>query len=90
MTIFYKPRARKYVKGNGFLSFDRKCRKQFLNTGVDVLITTSKTVVHKAVDFLGKKIADAISQSNDDKIVKSETVEEVIIPPEKREEILKE
>ena len=53
-----------------------------MDTGLDGLKTTSKKVVHKAAgatgEFLGKKIAD--------KIVKP--VEEIIIPPEKRGEIL--
>ena len=48
----------------------------------------SKEVVQKAGEYLGNKIADAITKSNDDKIDKHETVEEMIIPPEKREEIL--
>ena len=34
------------------------------------------------------KIADAVTKSNDDNIEKQEPVEEIIIPPEKRDEIL--
>ena len=57
-------------------------------------------VVHKAAEvtgkFLGNKIADTVTKSSDDKIVKqksvidedSRNVEEIITPPEKREEIL--
>ena len=45
-----------------------------------------KKVVHKAGKFLGNKIANAVTKSNDNKIVKQEPVEE--IPPEKRDEIL--
>ena len=52
------------------------------------LITTFKKVVHKAGIFLGNKIADAVTKLNDDKIVKQKPVEEIIIPPEKRDEIL--
>ena len=37
---------------------------------------------------MGNKIADALIKSNDNKIMKQETVEEIVIPPEKREEIL--
>ena len=37
---------------------------------------------------MGNKIADALIKSNDDKIMKQETVEEIVIPPEKREGIL--
>ena len=32
-----------------------------------------------AVEFISNKIADAVNKSNDDKIVKQETVEEMII-----------
>ena len=59
-----------------------------MDTGLDSLITAFKKVVHKAADFLGNKIADAVTKSNDDKIVKQEHVEEIIIPLEKRDEIL--
>ena len=50
-------------------------------------------VVHRAHEFLGNKIADAVTKSNDDKIAKPDknprNVEEIIIPLEKRDEILK-
>ena len=49
-------------------------------------------VVHKIGEFLGNKIADALTKSNDEKIVKPDenprNVEEIIIPLEKTEEIL--
>ena len=79
-----EPRTRKYVKGYGFLSLARKYRKQLLDTGLDA----SKKVVHKAGDFLGNKIADTVTNSKDDNIDKQEHVEEIISPPEKRNEIL--
>ena len=78
------PRTRKYVKGYGFLSFARKYKKQLLDKGLDA----SEKVVHKANEFIGKKFADAVTKSNDYNIEKQESVEEIIIPPEKREEIL--
>ena len=43
-------------------------------------------IVHKAGDFLGNNIADAVTKADNDKIVKP--VEKIIIPPEKREETL--
>ena len=51
-----------------------------------------KKVVHKAGELIGNKIADTITMLNDDKlndnnIEKPEPVEEIIIPPEKRDEI---
>ena len=66
MTRFFiESKARKYVKGYGFLSFSRnlynKYRKQLLDTGIN----TSKKVIHKAAEatgeFLRNKIADAVS-----------------------------
>ena len=66
----------------------RKYKKELLDTGPDSLKTTSKKVVHKAGKFLGNQIADVVTKSNDDKIVKQEPVEEIIIPLEKRDEIL--
>ena len=92
MTQYYiGPRTRKYVKGYGFLSFATKyIKKQLLDKGLDALKTAYKKVVHKTGEFLGNKIIDAVAKSNDDKIVKEEPVEEIIIPPEKREEILNE
>ena len=83
-----EPRTRKYVKGYGFLSFARKYKKQLLGRELDYLKTTSKKVVHKTGEFLGKKIADAVTKSSNNKIVKQEP--EIIIPPEKRDEILNE
>ena len=52
------------------------------------LKTTFKNVIHIAGEFLGNKIADAVFMSNENKIVKQEPVEEIIVPPEERDEIL--
>ena len=59
-----------------------------MDTGLDVVKTASKKLVHKADEFLGNKIADAVTKSNNDNIEKQEPVEEIIIPPEKKDEIL--
>ena len=83
-----KPRTRNYVNRYGLLSFIRKHKKQLLDTGTNSLKTASKKVVHKAGGFLGNKIADEVTKSNDDKIDKKEPVEEIIVPPEKGDEIL--
>ena len=56
----------------------------------------SKKVTHKAGEYLGNKIADALlskalamqNKSNDDKIEKQDPVEEITIPPENRKDIL--
>ena len=55
-----------------------------------------KKVTHKAGEYLGNKIADALlskvlamqTKSNDDKIEKQDPVEEITIPPENRKDIL--
>ena len=67
-----EPRTREYVKEYGFLSFARKYEKQLLDTGADSLKTASKKVLHKTGEFLGKKTAEAVTKSNDNKIVKPE------------------
>ena len=59
-----------------------------MDIGLDSLKTAPKKVVHKAGEVLGNKVADAVTKSNDDKIVKQEPVKEIIIPLEKRDEIL--
>ena len=78
----------KYVKGYGFASFARKYRKRSLDTGINA----SKKIVHKVGEFLRNKITDAVTKSNDKKIVKSDenprNIEEIIIPLEERDEIL--
>ena len=93
-----EPRTRKYIKGYGFLSFARKYNKTIMDTGIDTVKTSPRKIVHKAGESLGNKTADAVlpkiltsqTKSNDDNIEKQEPVEEIIIPLEKREEILNE
>ena len=41
------------------LSFARKYEKQLMDTGLDA----SKKVIHKAGEYLGNKIADAVTKS---------------------------
>ena len=69
-------------------------------TGFDALKTVIKKVSHKAAktigEFIGNKIADALAKLYENEIVKpkampegnSKVVEEIIIPPRKREELL--
>ena len=63
---------------------------QLLDTVLDSSKTDSKKVLHKTGQVLGIKIAHAVAKSYDEKIVKTKPVEEIIIPPEKREKILNE
>ena len=81
-----KPRTRKYIKGYRFLSFSTKYKKQLLDKGLNSLKNYSKKEVHKTGDFKEKN--DTVSESNDHKVMKQDPIEEVVIPPEKREEIL--
>ena len=41
-----------------------------MHVGPDALKTASKKLVHKTCEFLGNKIADAVTKSDDHKIVK--------------------
>ena len=68
-----------------FYHLAENMKKQLLNTGLDSLKTASNKVVRKEGKFLGNKIADALTKSNDHKIVKQETVEEIIILPEMKQ-----
>ena len=56
------------------------------------ILNASKKVVHKVGEFLGNKTPDAVTKLSDNKVVKpdenSRNFEEIIIPPEKREQIL--
>ena len=79
-----EPTTRKFVKEYGFLSFARKHKNQLLDPGLDSLKTASKNVG----EFLGNTITRAVTKSNDDKIMKQEPVQEIIILPGKRDEIL--
>ena len=66
-------------------NLSNKYRKQLLDTVPDPLKSASKKVVHKAVKATGESIGNKI----EDKVVKidenSRNVDEIIIPPEKRE-----
>ena len=42
-------------------------------------------LVYKIAEFIGNKIADVIAKQSDYIIVKTKPVEEIIIPPEKKE-----
>ena len=50
--------------------FARKYKRRLLDTGLDPLKTASKKVVHKTDEFLGNKIANAVTRSKDNQIVK--------------------
>ena len=83
-----EPRTRKYVKGYGFLSISRKCKKWVLDAELDAVETASKKKVHKTDEFFGNKSADAVLNSANDKIEKREPLEQIIIPLQERDKIL--
>ena len=53
-----------------------------MHTGPNSSKTASKKVVHKTGEF-----ADAVTNWYDGKILKTKPVEEIIIPPEKKNEL---
>ena len=64
-----------------------------MDTGLNAVKTGSNKVVHRAGEFLGNKIADAIAKSNNYKVAKADknprNVEKINVSPEKRDQILK-
>ena len=100
MRYSTEPRFRKYVKGYGFLSFAKKFGNKYgkrlmdtaTKTGIDAANTTSKRVVQKTAeatgDLIGNKIADKITSIGKPKEKKINKVEEIYIPPEKRQQII--
>ena len=94
------PRFQKYVKGYGFLSFARtfgdKYGKKLMDTatktGMNAAKTASKRLVRKTAeatgDLLGNKIADKITSLGKTMGKEKKEIEEIYIPPEKRQQIM--
>ena len=61
---------------------------ELLDTRLDSLKTAPKNIVHKAGQVLENKPEDAVTKSNDDKIMKQEPVDKTVLPLNKRDEIL--
>ena len=125
MRYSLEPRYRKYVQGEGFMSFAKNIGNKYgkklfdksmdvgkkygkkygnklldnsTNAGKDFVKIASKKVLTKIAeatgDMIGNKIADRITRSSrnkgpkkDDRIM--EKTQELIIPPEKREQIIR-
>ena len=95
-----EPKTRKYIKGYEFLSFSRnlsnKYGKKLLDTvtkiGIDAEKTTSYKVVYNTAEatreLIGNKFAEKNVKSKPVLDLNSRNVEEIVIPPEKRHEIL--
>ena len=100
MRYSTKPRFRKHVKSYGFFSFSRKCGskygKRLINTAtktrIDAAKTASKRVVQKTSegtkDLIGNKIADQITSIGKPKEKEKKEIEEIYLPPEKRQQII--
>ena len=125
MRCSLEPRYRKYVQGQGFMSFAKnignKCGRKIFDKSIDVDKNMSykygrkildksmdagkdfakiagKKVLHKSAEATGEiivnKIAGRITRSSRNKAQKEddgimEETQEVIIPPEKREQIIR-
>ena len=99
MRYSTEPKFRKYIKGYGFLSFARKCGDKYVETlmdsatktGIDAAKTASKQVVQKTAEktgyLIGNKIANKITSVGKSK-EETKKVEEIYIPPEKRQQII--
>ena len=67
------------------MPFARKYIKQLLDTRLDSLKTASKKLIHKAGEFLGNKIEDAVTKPSLWKNCETwKNVEEIVIPTEKK------
>ena len=100
MIYSIERRFRKYVKGYGFLLFPKKVGNKYgkklvdsaTKTGIDAAKIASKTVVQKTAeatgDLIGNKIADKITSIGKPKEKKPKEIEEIYIPPEKRQQII--
>ena len=125
MRYSLEPCYRRFVQGQGFMSFARNIGNKYgkkifdksidigksmkkkygkkildksIDTGKDLAKIAGKKVLTKSAeatgDLIGNKIADRITkstrnkdQNEDDRIM--EETQEVIIPPEKREQIIR-
>ena len=100
MRYSTKPRFRKHVKSYGFFSFSRKYGNKYgkrlmdtaTKTRIDAAKTASKRVVQKTSegtkDLIGNKIADQITSIGKPKEKEKKEIEEIYLPPEKRQQII--
>ena len=111
MRCSLEPSYRRYVQGQGFMSFAKnignKYRRNIFDKSIDdnsisadkdFAKIAGKNVLTKSAeatgDLIGNKIADRITKSTRNKEQKEdarimEETQELIIPPEKREQIIR-
>ena len=103
MRYSLEPHYRRYVQGQGFMSFTRNIGNKYgkkildncLSAGKEFDKIAGKKILTKSAeatgDLIGNKIADKSArnkeQKEDDRIM--EETQEIIIPPEKREQIIR-
>ena len=101
MRYSTEPRFGRYVKGYSLLSSARKYANKYgktlmgiaTKTGTAAAKTASKTIVQKSAeatgDLIGNKTADKITSIGKPKEKeKTKEIEEIYIPPEKRQQII--
>ena len=97
MRYSIEPKFRKYVKGYGFLSFAKKFGNKYgkklmdtaTKTGIDAARTASKRVVQNIAEATGDLIGNKITSIGKPKEKeKTKEIEEIYIPPEKRQQII--
>ena len=125
MRYSLEPRYRKYVQGQGYMSFaknignkhgrkildkstdvgknmsnkyGRKILDKSIDAGKDFAKIAGKKVLHKSAEdtgeMIGNKVADRITRRSRNKVQKEddrimEETQEIYIPPEKREQIIR-
>ena len=104
MRYSLEPSYRRYVQGQGFMSFAENIGNKYGRKIFDKSIDVSKSVKKKygkkildnslRGDLIGNKIADRITKSSRNKAQKEddrlmEETQEILILPEKREQIIK-
>ena len=100
MTYHTDNKIRKYVKGYGFMSFAKKFGSKRIKDSAsslnqskygkilkkEVTKQLSDKIIPAAIDVAGSKIVDKITSL---KIKEEPQEEEIIIPPDKRQQIIK-
>ena len=104
MRYSIEPKSRKYVQGQGFMSFANKMfdvgkKVATSKTTKDFAKTAGKKVAHKTAeatgDLIESKVADKITsmKSKEHTITENERqideTDDIFIPPEKRAQIIK-
>ena len=93
MRYLTQPKFRKYVKGYDFLSFGRRFNNKYgkklihiaTKTGIYAAKTASNRVVQKISEA---KIADKITSIGKPQEKETKEIEEIYIPPRKRQQII--